>query len=211
MSVEGLELVPVTGIAGYGTRCWRRSAAAGRWSVVSCVVGSAHGWLGAVGFAAAQGRTARYQLRRAGRGPLQPGDSLAGCAGEAEPRRAACRLANDDPPTPPRTTSASSAPRRSLPPNAVAQESKTRPLRKDETRRRVGRTSEALEPARGRPPGAGWRFRRSRTRTRRCCVLPGRTRSRSGGPARPDAGTCPRSRAPESAPAPGLAASRPRP
>ncbi len=54
-------------------------------------------------------------------------------------------------------------------------------------------------------------LRRSRTRTRRCCAPPGRTRSRSGGSARPDSGTCPRSRAPVSAPAPGLPASRPRP
>ena len=54
-------------------------------------------------------------------------------------------------------------------------------------------------------------FRRSRTRIRRCCVLPGRTRSRSGESARPGAGTCPRSRAPGSAPAPARPASRPRP
>ena len=57
------------------------------------------------------------------------------------------------------------------------------------------------------PPG----FRRSRTRTQRCCAPPGRIRPRSGGSAPPDAGTCPRSRAPESAPAPALPASRPRP
>ncbi len=57
------------------------------------------------------------------------------------------------------------------------------------------------------PPG----FRRSRTRSRRCCALLGRTPCRSAGSARRDAGTCPRSRAPASAPAPCLPASHPRP
>ncbi len=110
-------------------------------------------------------------------------------------------------PLSPRTTSASSASRRSLPPM---------PSRRKARRDHCAKTKPSA--ASGEPPrlsnrhgdiGGGRPFRRSRTRTRRCCAPPGRTRCRSGGPARPDSGTCPRSRAPESAPAPALPASRP--
>ena len=48
----------MTTIVWCGTRCWRRSIreAPVRWWAASCVVGSAHGWLGAVGFAASAHR-----------------------------------------------------------------------------------------------------------------------------------------------------------
>ena len=89
--VEALKLVLVTGHE-HRLECWRTNTRAVpvRWQAVSCVVGSAHGWLGAVGFAASAYRLEcrdRWPRRRGKVRPFAPGGQLVSRPGcRASPR-----------------------------------------------------------------------------------------------------------------------------